>query len=193
VQFIAHKPPDFLKIAPPKTGSGSRPDGAPVRWPHEIYKTAATASFPSLTAISFAVSPSQSRMLPSAPHMRSCCAAPVLSWIAAFISAVTPCSVEAFKGAHLDCQDFHGNTPLMRAATYGDVEMLHLLLDAGADINSATEHGVTALIKAAIHDRADAAQALLRRGADGNLQDSDGLTAKDIAAKLGNKAVTAVL
>ncbi len=81
----------------------------------------------------------------------------------------------------------------MRAATYGDVEMLHLLLDAGADINATTEHGITALMKAAIHDRADAAQALLGHGADGNLQDSDGFTAKDIAARLGNKGVAAVL
>ncbi len=97
------------------------------------------------------------------------------------------------KGAHLDCQDFHGNTPLMRAATYGDVEMLKLLIEMGANINAANEHGVTALMKAAIHDRAKAAQVLLDYGADGGLQDSDGFTAKDIAIRLGNGEVAAVL
>jgi len=50
------------------------------------------------------------------------------------------------SGAAPDCRDHHGNTPLMRAATYGEVEMLKLLVEAGAEINAITEHGVTALI-----------------------------------------------
>lgn len=97
------------------------------------------------------------------------------------------------NGAAPDCRDHHGNTPLMRAATYGEVEMLKLLVDAGADINAVTEHGVTALMKTAIHDRVNAALELLSCGADVSLQDSNGLTAKEIAIKLGNKGVAAVL
>jgi ankyrin repeat protein len=97
------------------------------------------------------------------------------------------------NGASPNCRDHQGNTPLMRAATYGKVEMVQLLVDAGADVDAATEHRVTALMKAAIHDRAAAAHKLLSVGADGSLQDCDGLTAKEIAVKLGNSAVAAVL
>jgi ankyrin repeat protein len=97
------------------------------------------------------------------------------------------------KGANPDCRDPRGFTPLMRAATYGDVRMLQLLVDAGATLDAVTEHGITALMKAAIHDRADAAQELLRRGANASLRDVDGLTAKEIAVRLENCAVAAVL
>lgn len=97
------------------------------------------------------------------------------------------------EGASPDCRDPHGNTPLMRAATYGEAGMVKLLADAGADVNAATGHGVTALMKAAIHDRPGAAQQLLMCGADGSLRDCDGLTAKEMAVRLGNGAVAAVL
>jgi ankyrin repeat protein len=97
------------------------------------------------------------------------------------------------KGANPDCRDPRGFTPLMRAATYGDVGMLQLLVDAGATLDAVTEHGVTALMKAAIHERADAAQELLRCGAAAGLRDTDGFTAKEIAVRLGNNAVAAVL
>lgn len=97
------------------------------------------------------------------------------------------------EGASPDCRDPHGNTPLMRAATYGEAGMVKLLVDAGADLNVATEYGVTALMKAAIHDRTGAAKQLLMCGADGSLRDCDGLTAKEIAVRLGNGAVAAVL
>jgi uncharacterized protein len=71
--------------------------------------------------------------------------------------------------------------------------MLQLLIDAGATLDAVTEHGITALMKAAIHDRADAAQALLQCGANADLRDVDGFTAKEIAVRLKNKAVAAVL
>jgi hypothetical protein len=81
----------------------------------------------------------------------------------------------------------------MRAAAHDDVEMLHLLVDAGADPNAVNEFGSTALIKAAIHDRVNAATELIRVGAQAGLRDADGLTAKDIAIKVGSKDVAAVL
>jgi ankyrin repeat protein len=71
--------------------------------------------------------------------------------------------------------------------------MLLLLMDAGATLDAAAEYGITALMKAAIHDRADAAQELLKCGANAELRDVDGFTAKEIAVRLGNKAVAAVL
>lgn len=81
----------------------------------------------------------------------------------------------------------------MRAATYGDVKMLQLLMDAGATLDTVTEYGITALMKAAIHDRVDAARELLRCGANADLRDVDGFTAKEIAVRLENVAVAAVL
>lgn len=97
------------------------------------------------------------------------------------------------KGADPNCRDPRGLAPLMRAATYGDVKMLQLLMDAGAVLDAATKYGITALMKAAIHDRADAAQELIRRGANASLRDVDGYTAKEIAVRLENKAVASVL
>lgn len=97
------------------------------------------------------------------------------------------------KGANPVCRDPRGLTPLMRAATYGDVKMIQLLIDAGAKLDAVTEHGITALMKAAIHDRTDAAQELLRCGANAGLRDVDAFTAKEIAVRLGNNAVVAVL
>lgn len=97
------------------------------------------------------------------------------------------------RGASPNCRDPRGLTPLMRAATYDNVEMLQLLIDAGAEIDAATEHNVTALMRAAIHDRVAAARELIRCGAATNLRDVDGFTAKEVADRLGNKGVAAIL
>jgi ankyrin repeat protein len=45
--------------------------------------------------------------------------------------------------------DFTGQTPFLRAALAGDVEVMHLLLESHADPNIATDNGTTPLMAAA--------------------------------------------
>jgi len=45
--------------------------------------------------------------------------------------------------------DFTGQTPFLRAALSGDITVMRLLLDRGADPNRATDAGTTALMAAA--------------------------------------------
>ena len=45
--------------------------------------------------------------------------------------------------------NFDGQTPFVRAALSGDIEVMRLLLEAGADPKIATTHGTTALMAAA--------------------------------------------
>ncbi len=60
------------------------------------------------------------------------------------------------------------------AAINGDLELITLLLDAGADPNQQNERGYTALHYAACNDRFEVIDTLLARGADISAKDKDG-------------------
>lgn len=55
----------------------------------------------------------------------------------------------------------HCQTALMLAVSHGNLEMVQLLLAAGADINIQDEDGSTALMCAAEHGRSDIVKHLL--------------------------------
>ncbi|MCL5875563.1 MAG: ankyrin repeat domain-containing protein [Candidatus Dependentiae bacterium] len=48
-------------------------------------------------------------------------------------------------GAHIDCKNSHGLTPLMIASIYGYFDLVSLLVDAGAQLNIKDYHKKTAL------------------------------------------------
>ncbi len=74
------------------------------------------------------------------------------------------------------------NTPLMEASRQGDLPVMRLLLDAGADINTRSEPGgYTALHYAATTGETAAVGLLLKEGADPCLESDDGETAMDVA------------
>jgi ankyrin repeat protein len=77
----------------------------------------------------------------------------------------------AVQDRNADATLISGATPLMRAATGGDVEMVKLLLDAGALVDLPIEDGTTQLLHAA--------------GADVNASSRRGLTAAHSAALRG--------
>jgi len=102
--------------------------------------------------------------------------------------------------------NFDGQTPFVRAALSGDIEVLRLLLAAGADPNIATKQGTTALMAAAginwipgqtySHSEAEYVEAVklcLERGADVNAANSLGMTAIHGAANRGWESIIQIL
>ena len=102
--------------------------------------------------------------------------------------------------------NFDGETPFVRAALSGDIEVMRLLLASGADPNIATTQGSTALMAAAginwipaqtySHGEAEYVEAVklcLERGADVNASNSLGLTAMHGAANRGWVSVMQIL
>lgn len=76
-----------------------------------------------------------------------------------------------------------GRTPLMEAASWGDEEMVSLLLAGGARVNDKeSSGGWTALMWAANNGNAAAVKALLDAGANPDEGDSEGWTALMLAA-----------
>jgi ankyrin repeat protein len=99
-----------------------------------------------------------------------------------------------------------GATPFLRAAQSGDVAVMKLLLEHGADAKMATAHGDTALMVAAgigwvdgvtyewsEADNLEALKMCLDLGIDPNLANSDGRTALHGAAHKGRNDVVRLL
>jgi len=102
--------------------------------------------------------------------------------------------------------NFDGQTPFVRAALSGDIEVMRLLLGSGADPSIATKQGSTALMAAAginwipgqtySHSEAEYVEAVklcLERGADVNAANSLGLRAIHGAANRGWESIIQIL
>jgi ankyrin repeat protein len=112
------------------------------------------------------------------------------------------------EGISPDICDSNGTTPLVVAALSGNIEMMQLLLDAGADPDASCEEryvetlgvdeiielighqdGATALMKIAdsmfLHNQEEIIRLLVKSGADVNAQDTCGRTALMYAVNAG--------
>ena len=102
--------------------------------------------------------------------------------------------------------NFDGETPFVRAALSGDIEVMRLLLQNGADPNIATTQGSTALMAASginwvpgqtytrsEADYVEAVKLCLERGAPVNASNSLGLTAMHGAANRGWTSIMQIL
>jgi ankyrin len=100
---------------------------------------------------------------------------------------------------YLSWVDFTGQTPFLRAALAGDIEVMRLLLSKGADPNISTEAGTTALMAAAgvnwmtgqTYTESNAAsmeavKLCMEKGGDVNASNSMGVTAVIGAANRGS-------
>ncbi len=88
-------------------------------------------------------------------------------------------------------QTEYGETPLIVASTWGQKDMVRLLLEHGADLNLQTEQG-TALMVASMLGDLDMVAFLLKRGADPDIQWGE-YTALDFASMLGELDVVRLL
>ena len=86
-----------------------------------------------------------------------------------------------------------GNTPLHRAAAYGQLSVVRKLIEAGVSVNAVNAEGATPLSRAARWGHADAVAALLEARADPNAADSAGKRPLDWALAKGFADVAALL
>lgn len=85
-------------------------------------------------------------------------------------------------------------TPLHAAASQGNVNIIKLLLDKGADIESAANaKGERPLFVAVTYHQAEAVRLLLQRGADVDARSGTGLTPLHRSVRLGLAEVAAIL
>jgi len=83
-------------------------------------------------------------------------------------------------GADVD-DNTERDTPLTLAAKSGRLDMVKLLVGAGADVNARGHAGRTALHEAASYYHVSTVEALLASGANANLLDDDGTLPADLA------------
>ena len=83
--------------------------------------------------------------------------------------------------------------PLHSAAAGGSVEVVTLLLEAGAPVNAKQQAGFTALQAAALSNRLDMARVLLDHGADPELCADDGKDAVAMALSKGHEEMATLL
>lgn len=91
------------------------------------------------------------------------------------------------RGAMVDEKDHYGRTPLVWACESGNIKLVELLLDCGANINAAGhEQGYTSLINAAKFGNLEMVKLLVERQADINVSTKLGLTSLMWAAANGH-------
>jgi hypothetical protein len=106
--------------------------------------------------------------------------------------------VESSNLARWDIGDANGRTPLSLAAEQGNLDLVKLLLNAGAGINTKDiRYGLSPLQWAALEGRKSMVELLLENGAEVNVSDSSGTTsyctALSVAAARGHIQIVKLL
>ena len=96
-------------------------------------------------------------------------------------------------GADVNTQNSYGDTPLMEAVRYADIDTVEKIILKEADVNVQNNAGNTALIEAAVHNRFNVVNLLMRHGADINAQNKAGNTALIEAAQHGQSQMAKLL
>ena len=98
-------------------------------------------------------------------------------------------------GADLSWEGEYGGTPLYAAVSNSKKEIVHMLLEAGADPNQKSKGRFSPLISACDKYRPnlEIINLLFEYGADPNIQDNDGSTPLHIAVRNDNSEITELL
>ena len=116
-----------------------------------------------------------------------------------FLRSVKDDDIAAVKlfldsGMNPNAKDYLEYTALAHAANMGHIEIVEMLLKAGADVNAKTKyHGRTPLVLAALNDHLDVVKILLNSGADVNHIGTDGVNALIFAVDGDNLQITGAL
>jgi ankyrin repeat protein len=100
----------------------------------------------------------------------------------AVLDAVWEAAVE-FSGSErpeVNSVGMFGNTPISVAITWGDLEAVKLLVEAGANIDVQMERGSTPLHEAISAGEFDIARYLVRMGADQTIKNDEGKLPRDM-------------
>ncbi|XP_033228830.1 histone-lysine N-methyltransferase EHMT1 [Belonocnema kinseyi] len=90
-------------------------------------------------------------------------------------------------------RDYASRTCLHLAAEKGHLSCLHVLIQAGAQVDVMDKNQLTPLMLAATKGRADVVRYLIRIGADVTLKGEDGMTALHMSAKSGHLDVCRII
>lgn len=96
------------------------------------------------------------------------------------------------KGCNINYKSEMG-TALMAAVVRGNTEMVNILLNHNADINSTDDNGVTALLFAVQFTNVEIVKILLNHKADKTLMDKEGKTAFEYAVLSGKDEIINLL
>eukprot|EP00842_Homolaphlyctis_polyrhiza_P006052 jgi/Hompol1/6448/HPOL_001713-RA len=93
----------------------------------------------------------------------------------------------------LDAADEDGTTALISAACFGHVDIINILVEAGAQVDQKDKNGWTALMWACANGYEEAAKLLIEFGADKQAKSSRGRSIVDLSTKNGNFAIVRIL
>ena len=93
--------------------------------------------------------------------------------------------LDTTEGRALIDKQVEGQTALMAAVSKGNMEVVRVLLDHGANPNATSADQTTPLIRAAELNNADLVAALMVAGADPGIRNSQLQTASDVAESMG--------
>ena len=97
-------------------------------------------------------------------------------------------------GMPVDSFDGYGRTALQQAARYNRTDVIHELLQRGADVNKRNRYdGLTALHWSAMNNRTDAIRLLLENGASTTIKDKKGRTPIDVARENNHQKAVLLL
>ena len=93
----------------------------------------------------------------------------------------------------MDARDKDGRTPLLLAAIAGELDVVKVLVDNGADVNARDNVGTMPLMWAAFMGELEVIKFLMDKGADVNAKDKDGRTPLIFAKSEGHPDVVKFL
>jgi len=85
------------------------------------------------------------------------------------------------------------DTPLHYTAINGDIEIVEMLLNRGANVNAANQCGITLLHSAVKRKKMEIIELLLKKGAYVNARDSDSVTPLHLAVENGSEEIVKLL
>ncbi|XP_054159516.1 ankyrin repeat family A protein 2-like [Oppia nitens] len=106
------------------------------------------------------------------------------------LAAMGELFVQSLDGVVIDELDDQGFSPLLWAASYGQLTTVKLLISKGADINICGKHGETALLLSVANGHIHVLKELINNGVNINDTDEDGNSGLMFAA-FGNHALCA--